>query len=40
MRRIFVDNWLAPLGAGMAGPQGLPAEVFEQGTIGALLADS
>jgi hypothetical protein len=37
MRRIVVDKWLAPLGAGLAGPEALPAEAFEQRTIDALL---
>ena len=40
MRRIFVEKWLAPLGAGMAGPEALPAEAFEQRTIDAVLADN
>jgi 2-polyprenyl-6-methoxyphenol hydroxylase-like FAD-dependent oxidoreductase len=39
MRRIFAEKWLAPLGAGMAGPEALPAEAFEQPTIDAVLAD-
>ena len=40
MRRIVVDKWLAPLGAGLAGPEALPAEAFEPRTIDALLADN
>lgn len=39
LQRIVVDKWLSPQPAGMAGPETLPAEAFEQRTIDALLAD-
>ena len=39
MQRIFVNKWPSPLGAGLAGPEALPPEAFEQRTIDALLAD-
>jgi len=28
LRRAFVDKWLAPLGSGLAGPEGVPAQAF------------
>jgi hypothetical protein len=39
MKRQFVDGWLSPYSAALAGPETLPAEAFEQRTIHALLAD-
>lgn len=39
LRRAFVEGWLSPLPATLAGPETLPAEAFEQRTVDALLAD-
>jgi 2-polyprenyl-6-methoxyphenol hydroxylase-like FAD-dependent oxidoreductase len=38
-QRIFVDGWLSPIPAGMAGPEVLPPEAYEQRTIDALLRE-
>jgi 2-polyprenyl-6-methoxyphenol hydroxylase-like FAD-dependent oxidoreductase len=39
MRRIREEGRLSPIGAGIAGPEKLPAEAFEQATINAVMAD-
>jgi 2-polyprenyl-6-methoxyphenol hydroxylase-like FAD-dependent oxidoreductase len=39
LRRINGEGWLSPYGAGLAGPEKLSPEAFDQATIDAVLAD-
>jgi 2-polyprenyl-6-methoxyphenol hydroxylase-like FAD-dependent oxidoreductase len=40
MKRAFVDGWLSPLPSALIGPEKLPAEAYEDGTIERLLSPS